>query len=72
MWRHPETDNRFLEADYYKHVARVLELGKFDALFFADVLSLPDFYRGKFDTVLGHGGQVGLSTRFPSSPSFRV
>jgi FMN-dependent oxidoreductase (nitrilotriacetate monooxygenase family) len=65
MWRHPETDNRFLEPDYYEHVARILELGKFDALFFSDVLSLPDFYRGNFDTVLGHGGRLGLLDAVP-------
>ncbi len=65
MWRHPETDNRFLEPDYYEHVARVLELGKFDALFFADVLALSDFYKGNFDTVLGRGGQMGLLDPLP-------
>jgi len=65
MWRHPETDNRFLEPDYYEHVARVLELGKFDALFFADILALPDFYRGNFDTVLERGGQMGLLDPLP-------
>jgi alkanesulfonate monooxygenase SsuD/methylene tetrahydromethanopterin reductase-like flavin-dependent oxidoreductase (luciferase family) len=65
MWRHPETDNRFLEPDYYEHVARVLELGKFDALFFADVLALPDFYKGNFDTVLERGGQMGLLDPLP-------
>jgi FMN-dependent oxidoreductase (nitrilotriacetate monooxygenase family) len=65
MWRHPETDNRFLEPDYYEHIARVLELGKLDALFFADILSLPDFYKGNFDTVLGYGGQMGLLDPLP-------
>jgi FMN-dependent oxidoreductase (nitrilotriacetate monooxygenase family) len=65
MWRHPETDNRFLEPDDYGHVARVLELGKLDALFFADVLALPDFYKGNFDSVLGLGGQMGLLDALP-------
>ena len=65
MWRHPETENRFLEPDFYEHIARVLELGKFDALFFADVLSLSDFYKGNFDTVLGRGGQMALLDPVP-------
>src|SRR6185437_9529480 len=34
MWRHPETDNDFLDPAWYEHVARVLEKGKFDCLFF--------------------------------------
>ncbi len=38
MWRHPETDNNFLEPYWYEHIARVLEQGCFDALFFADSL----------------------------------
>jgi hypothetical protein len=43
----------------------VLELGRFDALFFADVLSLRDFYKGNFDTVPGYGGQMGLLDPLP-------
>ena len=27
MWRHPETDNDFLDPAWYEHVARVLEKG---------------------------------------------
>ena len=46
MWRHPETDNDFLDPAWYEHVARVLEKGKFDCLFFADTLGLFDNYRG--------------------------
>jgi hypothetical protein len=65
MWRHPGADHRFLEPDYYEHVARVLEPGKFDALFFADVLALPSFYKGNFDTMLGLGGQMGLLDPLP-------
>jgi FMN-dependent oxidoreductase (nitrilotriacetate monooxygenase family) len=65
MWRHPETENRFLEPDFYEHIARVLELGKFDALFFADVLSISDFYKGSFETILGRGGQMGFLDPVP-------
>ena len=42
MWRHPETDNDFLDPAWYEHVARLLEKGKFDCLFFADTLGLFD------------------------------
>jgi FMN-dependent oxidoreductase (nitrilotriacetate monooxygenase family) len=60
-WRHPETDiDDILNPTRYEHIARVLEAGKFDALFFADILGLYDLYESKFDTMVGRGGQVCL------------
>src|SRR5262249_22171377 len=44
MWRHPESDNDFLDPEWYEHVARVLENGKFDCLFFADNLGILHLY----------------------------
>ena len=60
MWRHPETDNNFLDPTWYEHIARILEQGKFDGLFFADVLGIYDFYNRSFATHVGRGGQIGL------------
>ena len=65
MWRHPETDNDFLDPAWYEHVARVLEKGKFDCLFFADTLGLFDNYRGTFDAILKGGGQMGFLDPLP-------
>lgn len=65
MWRHPETDNGFLTPEYYEHIARVLEAGCFDALFFADILAIMDFYKGNYETVLSRGGQMGLLDPMP-------
>ena len=65
MWRHPETDNDFLDPAWYEHVARVLEKGKFDCLFFADTLGLFDNYRGNFDAILKGGGQMGFLDPLP-------
>src|ERR1700716_1855421 len=65
MWRHPETDNDFLDPAWYEHVARVLEKGKFDCLFFADTLGLFDNYRGTFDAILRGGGQMGFLDPLP-------
>jgi FMN-dependent oxidoreductase (nitrilotriacetate monooxygenase family) len=65
MWRHPETDNSFLTPEYYEHIARVLEAGYFDALFFADVLALSDFYKGSYETLMTRGGQMGLLDPMP-------
>ena len=60
-WRHPESDvDNILDPARYEHIARVLEAGKFDSLFFADILGLYDLYQGKYDTMVGRGGQVCL------------
>ena len=60
-WRHPESDVAdILNPARYEHIARVLEAGKFDSLFFADILGLYDLYQGKYDTMVGRGGQVCL------------
>jgi alkanesulfonate monooxygenase SsuD/methylene tetrahydromethanopterin reductase-like flavin-dependent oxidoreductase (luciferase family) len=60
-WRHPETAiDDLLNPARYEHIARVLEAGKFDALFFADILGIYDLYDRKFDTMVGRGGQVCL------------
>ena len=60
-WRHPESDlHDLLKPSRYEHIARVLEAGCFDSLFFADILGLYDLYDGRFDTMVGRGGQVCL------------
>ena len=60
-WRHPESVvDDLLSPTRYEHIARVLEAGKFDSLFFADILGLYDLYDNRFDTMVGRGGQVCL------------
>lgn len=36
VWRHPQTHSHFLDPDYYIEIAKTLEDGCFDLLFFAD------------------------------------
>ena len=43
-WRHPQSRTDTWSADYYRHVGRVLERGKFHLGFFDDRLSMPDMY----------------------------
>ena len=60
-WRHPESDvDNILDPARYEHIARVLEAGRFDSLFFADILGLYDLYNSSFETMVGRGGQVCL------------
>lgn len=45
-WRHPDARTDTYSPDYYQHIARVLEAGKFDMGFFDDRLAMPDMYSG--------------------------
>jgi FMN-dependent oxidoreductase (nitrilotriacetate monooxygenase family) len=57
LWRHPKTDLGFLQPEFYQNIARVLERGKFDLIFFADSLSVPDKYGGNFTETVKYGVQ---------------
>jgi FMN-dependent oxidoreductase (nitrilotriacetate monooxygenase family) len=59
MWRHPATENRFLEPAWWESVGRTLEKAKFDACFFADSQSFSS------DVVLERGGQLWLLDPLP-------
>src|SRR6516225_9299476 len=45
-WRHPATEHGFLTAGYYEKLARTLEGGCFDLMFFDDRLAMPGIYGG--------------------------
>jgi FMN-dependent oxidoreductase (nitrilotriacetate monooxygenase family) len=45
-WRHPATEHGFLSASYYQKMARTLEEGCFDLMFFDDRLAMPGIYAG--------------------------
>ncbi len=57
LWRHPQTQSDFLQPEYYQNIAHILECGKFDLVFFADVLAMPDRYGGSFETSVKYGSQ---------------
>ncbi|MFB6414896.1 MULTISPECIES: LLM class flavin-dependent oxidoreductase [Bradyrhizobium] len=43
-WRHPDSRNDWMSANYYQEIARILEAGKFHMAFFDDRLAMPDRY----------------------------
>ncbi len=43
-WRHPQSRDDSMSADYYQEIGRVLEAGKFHIAFFDDRLAMPDRY----------------------------
>jgi FMN-dependent oxidoreductase (nitrilotriacetate monooxygenase family) len=54
-WRHPEARADFTSPEYYQHIGRVLEHGKFDIGFFDDRLAMPDMYTGDHAHTIEHG-----------------
>ncbi|BBB69098.1 hypothetical protein UNDYM_4845 [Undibacterium sp. YM2] len=62
MWRHPrDNSHRYISADHWTELARLLEKGLFDAIFLADVLGVYDVYAGDTDAALRHAIQVPLN-----------
>jgi len=58
LWRHPHSQpGGFLKLDYYARIARTLERGKFDLLFFADRLAVSTRYGGDHRYGVSHGDQ---------------
>ena len=56
-WRHPAADLRFLQADYYADLGRLLEAGCFDLMFFDDRLAMPGVYGDSVAEAVRHGAR---------------
>lgn len=54
-WRHPDARTDATSPDYYRHIGRVLEAGKFDIGFFDDRLAMPDLYTDNHAHTVAHG-----------------
>ncbi len=54
-WRHPEARTDSISPEYYQHIGRVLEAGKFDIGFFDDRLAMPDLYSANHDHTVANG-----------------
>lgn len=54
-WRHPDARTDSYSPDYYQHIARVLEAGKFDIGFFDDRLAMPDLFSGDHGHTVENG-----------------
>lgn len=59
MWRHPrDASEGYKHTGHWVELARLLERGKFDGLFLADVVGVYDVYGGSPDTALREAVQV--------------
>ena len=54
-WRHPASRTDSWSPDFYRHIGRVLEEGKFHLGFFDDRLSMPDMYGRDHGHTVAHG-----------------
>ena len=60
-WRHPDSDAiRPLDPARYEHLARVMEQGCFDALFFVDFAGVYDAHGQKIDATTRWAGQMAM------------
>src|SRR3954469_17113182 len=60
-WRHPGSDLGFLTPDYWHRIGRTLERGKFDFVFFADLLAVPTNYGDDETEALRRGTQASAT-----------
>ncbi len=59
LWRYPYTRQRdFDQLEVWTDLAKLLERGKFDAMFLADVVGLYGDYRGGWETYVKEGLQI--------------
>lgn len=60
-WRHPGSSLDFLDTRYWQRIGRTLERGKFDFVFFADLLAVPTNYGGDEREALRRGTQASAT-----------
>ncbi|MBO7743506.1 LLM class flavin-dependent oxidoreductase [Paenibacillus sp. MWE-103] len=62
LWKHPDSErHRYTELAYWAEMARLLERGRFDALFLADVVGIYDVYKQSRDPAIRDAVQVPLN-----------
>lgn len=54
-WRHPDSRDDFTTPEFYAHIAKVLEAGKFHLAFFDDRLGMPEYHGGNFQDAVRYG-----------------
>jgi FMN-dependent oxidoreductase (nitrilotriacetate monooxygenase family) len=62
LWRHPDDQaSRYKDLSYWTELGKLLERGKFDGIFIADVLGVYDVFGGGRETALRAATQVPLN-----------
>lgn len=62
LWTHPDDEAyRYTDIEYWTDLARILERGRFDAVFLADVLGVYDVYQGSRDAAVRDAAQIPVN-----------
>ena len=62
LWTHPrDISYRYKDLEYWTELAQILERGKFDGLFIADVLGVYDVYHGSAEHAIRQATQIPLN-----------
>jgi len=70
LWRHPrDRSATYKDLEYWTDLARLLERGKFDGIFLADVLGVYDVYGGSADAALRNATQIPVNDPFLLIPA---
>src|SRR5580698_9312893 len=73
LWAHPrDRSSEYKDLEYWVELAEILERGKFDGLFIADVLGVYDVYRGNLDAALRHSTQIPVNDPLQLVPAMAL
>ena len=73
LWTHPENNrHRYTDLTYWTELAQLLEYGKFDAIFLADVVGVYDVYRGGSETAIREAVQIPVNDPFLLVPAMAL
>ncbi|OBF25246.1 LLM class flavin-dependent oxidoreductase [Mycobacterium sp. ACS4331] len=62
LWRHPEDQSaRYKDLSYWTELAKLLERGRFDGLFIADVLGTYDIYGASDEAAIRQAAQIPVN-----------
>jgi FMN-dependent oxidoreductase (nitrilotriacetate monooxygenase family) len=73
LWAHPRDRSwQYKDLEYWAELAQLLERGRFDGLFIADVLGVYDVYRGNLDAALRNGAQIPVNDPLQLVPAMAM
>ena len=73
LWAHPRDRSwQYKDLEYWADLAEILERGKFDGLFVADVLGVYDVYHGNLDAALRNSTQIPVNDPLQLVPAMAL